>query len=141
MISLASFSALSRSLAIGASARIARWRVATRFVGTGGAWLTSSPGRKAKLYECSKLGSRNDGVSVYNRVNPISHDLFTYREIPRQKCFRGKMSQEFVARVVSKRFRVTHVLADHLDRFVTAMIAHLEQVCALPPRLRQEPGA
>jgi hypothetical protein len=36
---------------------------------------------------------------------------------------------------------IAHILAKHFQRFVAAMLLHLEQICALTPRLGQEPGA
>ena len=43
--------------------------------------------------------------------------------------------------MVAESFLIADIFAEHLERFVPAMLLHLEQIGALAPRLGQEAGA
>ena len=43
--------------------------------------------------------------------------------------------------MVAKGFLIADIFAEHLERLVPAMLLHLEQIGALPPRLGQKAGA
>jgi len=47
-------------------------------------------------------------------------------------------SSEPLRGMVAKRFLIPDILAEHLERLVPAMLLHLEQIGALPPRLGEK---